>query len=63
MTRRKPEPGVSRDARYSDVGLQRLERQLQAGAVSQVVLRQWVRRYGDAAQALIDQYALSRKSD
>jgi hypothetical protein len=56
MTPRKPAPGVSRDARISDEGLQRLERQLKAGTVSAAVLEQWVRRYGDAARELIDKY-------
>ena len=56
MTPRKPAPGVSRDARISDEGLQRLERQLKAGTVSAVVLEQWVRRYGDPARELIDKY-------
>jgi len=56
MTSRKPAPGVSRDARISDEGLQRLERQLKAGTVSAAVLEQWVRRYGDAARELIDKY-------
>jgi len=56
MTHHKPAPGVSREARISDEGLQRLERQLKSGTISQTVLTQWVRRYGDAAQQLIDRY-------
>jgi len=56
MTPRKPAPGVARDKRISDEGLQRLERQLKAGNISKSVLEQWVRRYGDAAQKLIDKH-------
>jgi hypothetical protein len=56
MTHRKPLPGVSRETRLSDEGLQRLERQLRAGTISKTVLEQWVRRYGKAAQQLIDRY-------
>jgi len=62
MTKRKPAPGVSRhnEARLSDEGLQRLERQLRAGTISQPVLEQWVRRYGDAARRLIDAWRPGR---
>ena len=56
MTHRKPSPGVARETRLSDEGLQRLERQLRAGTISKTVLQQWVRRYGVAAQELIDRY-------
>jgi len=56
MKPRKPAPGVARNERISVEGLQRLERQLKAGNISSPVLEQWVRRYGDAAQRLIDQY-------
>ena len=56
MKTRKAAPGVSRDARISVEGLQRLERQLKAGTISKVVLEQWIRRYGDAARELIERY-------
>ena len=53
-----PAPGVSREERISDEGLQRLEKQLAAGIkISRPVLDQWVKRYGDAAQELIRRYA------
>ena len=52
-----PNPGISRAERISDDGLQRLERQLAAGnRLSEAVLQQWIRRYGEKARALIDQY-------
>ncbi|HHH42676.1 MAG TPA: hypothetical protein ENK49_00915 [Gammaproteobacteria bacterium] len=56
MSGRKPAPGVAREERLSTEGLQRLEQQLRAGTISKPVLQQWLRRYGDAAQKLIDQY-------
>jgi hypothetical protein len=47
-------PGISREHRISDEGLQRLERQLQRGGqISDAVLAQWIRRYGDAAREII----------
>lgn len=47
-------PGVSRDARIADEGLQRLENHLAAGVnMSPAVLAQWIRRYGEPARALI----------
>ena len=47
-------PGVSRPERLSQEGLERLERQLEnAGRVSDPVLSQWIRRYGEPARALI----------
>ncbi|VAW79002.1 hypothetical protein MNBD_GAMMA15-1532 [hydrothermal vent metagenome] len=61
MTRRKPMPGVSRETRLSEEGLQRLERQLNSGTVSKAVLTQWVRRYGTDAQLIIDKYATLKK--
>ena len=49
-----PIPGISRENRISDEGLQRLERQLQRGGqISDAVLAQWIRRYGDAAREII----------
>ena len=57
MTAPESKPGVSREQRISDEGLQRLERQLQRGArISEPVLAQWIRRYGEPAKALIQKY-------
>lgn len=57
MTRKKPQPGVSRENRISDEGLKRLERQLRSGAgISDMVLEQWIKRYGDAAREIIKKY-------
>jgi hypothetical protein len=50
----KPSPGVSRSDRISNAGLERLEKQLQHGSqVSDAVLTQWIRRYGEAAREII----------
>jgi len=50
-------PGISREQRISDEGLQRLERQLQSkSGISDQVLMQWVKRYGDNARALLKRY-------
>lgn len=57
MTERKPTPGVTREARISDEGLQRLEAHLKQGAkIGDAVLAQWIKRYGDAARDLIKHY-------
>lgn len=54
---KKPDPGVSREQRISDEGLRRLEKQLQSGVnISASVLQQWIKRYGEAAAAIIDKY-------
>jgi len=54
-------PGVSREQRISDEGLKRLQKQLQSGVrISEPVLQQWVKRYGDAAKDIIQKY---RKQD
>jgi hypothetical protein len=54
MSREKPMPGITRSERLSDEGLGRLESHLQQGtAISRAVLAQWVRRYGEAARAII----------
>ncbi len=51
---RQPAPGISRTQRLSEEGLRRLARQLESGAgISDQVLRQWIRRYGDKARKLI----------
>lgn len=57
MSKKILSPGVSRQDRLSDEGLQRLEKQLSAGAkISTIVLAQWIRRYGDAARELIKRH-------
>ena len=54
---KKQTPGISRDQRISDEGLQRLEKQLQTGTkMSRTVLDQWIKRYGDAAREIIGRY-------
>lgn len=51
---RQPKPGISRTRRISDEGLARLEKQLQGSSpISDTVLTQWIRRYGDAARELV----------
>jgi hypothetical protein len=51
-------PGISRDNRLSDEGLQRLERQLQSGSqITDAVLTQWIRRYGEPARAIIRRHS------
>ena len=55
-------PGVSRTDRLSEEGLQRLRKQLSVGAkISQPVLAQWVKRYGAAAQAILDEHGIVLK--
>lgn len=50
-------PGVSREQRLSEEGLQRLEKQLTSGArMSQQVLDQWIKRYGEAAIEIIKKH-------
>ena len=57
MTIKPGKPGVSRGNRLSEEGLQRLERQLRAGSqISDQVLAQWIKRYGDPARAMIREY-------
>ena len=57
MSEKKPSPGVSRDNRISDDGLARLRKQLNSGVrISKPVLMQWVKRYGDSARDIIQQY-------
>jgi hypothetical protein len=47
-------PGIEREARLSAEGLERLERLLQRGSqISDAVLAQWIRRYGEAARVII----------
>lgn len=57
MSKNKPAPGVSRQHRLSDEGLTRLEKQLESGVnISNQVLAQWIKRYGDAARAIIKKH-------
>ena len=50
-------PGVSREQRISEEGLKRLEKQFNAGVkVSSMVLRQWIKRYGESARNLIKKH-------
>ena len=50
-------PGVSRDNRISDEGLSRLEKHLRLGTkINELVLQQWVVRYGDKARNLLKKY-------
>ena len=52
-----PVPGISRNQRVSDEGLARLEKQLQSGIkINTLVLREWVKRYGAAANNLLKKY-------
>jgi len=62
VTQKKVTPGVCREQRIAEEGLQRLEKQLQSGIrISDMVLQQWVKRYGDAARIIIQRY--NRKDD
>lgn len=57
MNKETPSPGISRQDRLSIEGLQRLEKQLAAGAkINLPVLAQWIRRYGDPARDIIKQF-------
>ena len=52
-----PDPGVSREQRISGEGLKRLEKQFNSGVkISSMVLRQWIKRYGEAARDLIKKH-------
>jgi hypothetical protein len=57
MDDRQPLPGISRTDRLSTEGLERLDRQLaRSSQISEAVLAQWIRRYGELARALIKQH-------
>ena len=57
MTKKVPCPGVSRQNRLADEGLQRLERQLMIGVrINIPVLAQWIKRYGEAARVIIKRH-------
>jgi hypothetical protein len=61
MTQEHPIPGISRAERLSDEGLQRLENHLSLGTgMSESVLAQWIRRYGDPARAIIKRHGQYR---
>ncbi len=54
---KKTSPGVTRESRISNEGLQRLEKHLLAGSkMTQRVRDQWILRYGDAARELFAHY-------
>jgi len=56
---KQPKPGVSRENRVSDEGLERLRKQLSSGPkMSQMVLRQWLKRYGEEARAVMKQFGI-----
>ena len=62
MTEPSPTPGVSRAQRLSEEGLQRLEKHLQAGAaMSDQILAQWIRRYGEPARDLLKRHGRYRE--
>ena len=57
LTERRPTPGVSRELRIGAAGLERLALHLARGeGIADVVLRQWVRRYGEPARELLRRY-------
>ena len=50
MNNKQPNPGVSREAKSSDEGLQRLENHLKnCSRMTQPILKQWIKRYGEPA--------------
>ena len=57
MRTEHPVPGIARTDRLAAEGLERLARQLAHGSqISDAVLAQWLRRYGEPARVLIKQY-------
>jgi hypothetical protein len=57
MNDNKHRPGVSRSDRLSAEGLTRLEKQLESGVnISNQVLAQWIKRYGDSARRIIKKH-------
>ena len=57
MTSSLPAPGITRADRLSDEGMARLQKQLSSGArMSDTVLAQWIRRYGDPAREQIREH-------
>jgi len=58
VTEKKSTPGVAREQRISDEGLRRLQKQLASGIrISDTVLQQWIKRYGDDARVIIQRYS------
>ncbi len=58
MSKKAAVPGVTRANRISDEGLRRLEKQLSSGTnVSALVLKQWIKRYGDEARVVIKKHS------
>lgn len=54
MTETERNPGIGREQRISQEGLERLARQMKSGApISDTVLAQWIRRYGDPARRIV----------
>ena len=61
MTHESPTPGLARQDRLSAEGLQRLEQHLKLGtAMSDQILAQWIRRYGEPARDLIRRHGRYR---
>ncbi|MCK5091073.1 MAG: hypothetical protein KAR30_00980 [Gammaproteobacteria bacterium] len=59
MSRKTPNPGISRSVRLSDEGLERLDKQLKSGQrISAQVLQQWIKRYGEPARDIINRSEL-----
>ncbi len=57
MSQSEHKPGVGRDERISQEGLERLARQMQSGAsMSDRVLAQWIRRYGESARRILREH-------
>ena len=61
MNDRQRVPGIARANRLSAEGLERLNRQLESGSqISDTVLMQWIRRYGEAAREIIRRHGRYR---
>ena len=61
MIPKPPQPGIRRADSDAAEGLRRLQDHLQNGAaISDQVLVQWIRRYGDPARCLIKRYGRYR---
>lgn len=57
-------PGIARNNRISPEGLCRLEKQLQQkSSLSDMVLQQWLKRYGDQVRDLLTRYGYSIPED
>lgn len=58
-TKKQSQPGVSRENRISDDGLERLRKQLSKGPkMSQMVLQQWLKRYGEDARRVMKEFGI-----